>query len=63
MPKDPAGKHYGPSRLVDGNVPYGVSEPVGPVPTVFMNLHVKCPIHSAGDDADMESHLLAVMIG
>ena len=31
---------------------------MGPLATVFTNLHVKCPILSAKDDEDAESHLL-----
>ena len=38
--------------------PLGPQGPMGPVAPIFMDLHVKCPLFSAKDDEDAESHLL-----
>ena len=38
--------------------PKGPRDPIGSVASLIMNLHVKCPIFSARDDEDPETHLL-----
>ena len=49
---------YSPRGPRGGHRPKGPKGLIGPVASVFMNLHVKCLIFSAKDDEDMGSHPL-----
>ena len=54
---------HGPREPMGGCAP---EVPLGPMATVdpaFMNFHVKCPIFSAQDDENAESHPCVVMSG